>query len=173
MEFLFFLLFSFVAIVSAILVVSLKNIMHCALFLSLFLLSVAGMFFTLDADFLGVVQILIYIGGIVVLILFAVMLTAKISSSLLVQTNEQKFISLIVCFILCVFLGYLIVTYCFVGMEKQIPKEGITKDIGRLLMTIYVLPFEIASLVLLVSLIGAMVLIGKKSDIKCQKTGEK
>jgi len=163
-EFLFFLMFSFVAIGSAVLVVSLKSVMHCALFLALFLLSVAGMFFTLDADFLGVVQILLYIGGIVVLILFAVMLTARVSSKLLVQTNEQKFISLIVCFILCVFLGYLIITSNFTGIDKQIPKDGITKDIGKLLITVYVLPFEVASLVLLISLIGAMVLIGKKGE---------
>ncbi|MFH1825424.1 MAG: NADH-quinone oxidoreductase subunit J [Candidatus Firestonebacteria bacterium] len=164
MEILFFLLFSFVAIASAILVVSLKNVMHCALFLALFLFSIAGMFFILDADFLGIVQILLYIGGIVVLILFAVMLTARVSSHLLVQTNEQKFISIIICFILCIFLGYLIVTYSFVSLDKQILKEGITKDIGRLLIAVYVLPFEIASVVLLVSLIGAMVLIGKKGE---------
>ena len=160
----FFLLFATVAIASALLVVSVKNIMHSALFLALFLLSVAAMFFIFDADFLGIVQILLYIGGVIVLILFAVMLTSRVSSQLIQQTNEQKFLAIIVCIFLFGMLSYVIFTSGLKGFERPLAEGGITKDIGRLLMTIYVLPFEVASLVLLGALIGAMVLVGKKDE---------
>jgi len=160
----FFLLFAVVSIASAMLVVSLKSVMHCALFLALFLLSVAAMFFIFDADFLGIVQILLYIGGVIVLILFAVMLTARVSSHLLQQTNEQKFTAIIACIALFVMLSYVLLTSGLQGAEKSLVEGGVTKDIGRLLMTVYVLPFEVASVVLLAALIGAMVLVGKKDE---------
>ena len=59
-----FLILAIIALISAMLVVSLKNIMHCALFLGVFLLTVAGIFILLSADFLGIIQILLYVGGI-------------------------------------------------------------------------------------------------------------
>lgn len=164
MTYLFFLFFAVIAIAAAILVVSLKSIMHCALFLALFLLSIAGMFFVLDADFLGIVQILLYVGGVIVLILFAVMLTSRVSSHLLEQTNEQKISAIIACSILVILLGYFILSTGLLGVDRGFVKDGITKDVGRLFMTVYVLPFEIASVVLLVALIGAIVLVGKKGD---------
>lgn len=165
MAYLFFLLFGIIAVISAVLVVSLKKIIYCALFLALFLLSVAGLFFLLDADFLGIVQILLYIGGVIVLILFAVMLTAKVSTNLLIQTNEQKLISLIICFILFIIIGYVTVTTNLSG-NKKTPElsAGIIREVGKLLMTVYVLPFEIASLVLLIALIGATVLVSRRGD---------
>jgi len=160
----FFLLFAVAAIASALLVVTVKSVMHGALFLAAFLLSVAAMFFIFDADFLGIVQILLYIGGVIVLILFAVMLTSRVSSRLIQQTNEQKFPALLVCSFLFCLLAYVLLTSGLKGFERPLAEGGITKDIGRLLMTIYVLPFEVASLVLLGALIGAMVLVGKKDE---------
>ena len=160
--FLFFV-FAVIAVISAAMVVTLKNVMHCALFLALFLLNVAGIFFTFEADFLGVVQILLYVGGVIVLILFAIMLTARVSSALLEQTNEQKvpafFISL------AVLAGMIVVTVrtAFSASENFF-REGVTRKIGDLLMTVYVLPFEIASVILLVALIGAIVLVGRKEE---------
>lgn len=157
-------MFAVVAIASALLVVSAKSVMHSALFLAVFLLSVAAMFFIFDADFLGIVQILLYVGGVIVLILFAVMLTARVSSHLIQQTNEQKFTALIACIFLFGLLSYAILTSGLKGFERPLVEGGITKDVGRLLMTVYVLPFEVASLVLLAALIGAMVIVGKKDE---------
>ncbi|MFH1075127.1 MAG: NADH-quinone oxidoreductase subunit J [Candidatus Firestonebacteria bacterium] len=159
-----FLFFAVIAVASAFLVVSVKSVMHSALFLAVFLLSVAAMFFIFDADFLGIVQILLYIGGVIVLILFAVMLTARVQSHLLQQTNEQKFTALIVCALLFIMLSYLILTSGIQGFEKSVLQGGITRDVGRLLLTVYVLPFEAASLVLLAALIGVMAIAGKKDE---------
>ena len=160
----FFLLFAVVAIASALLVVTVRSVMHSALFLAVFLLSVAAMFFIFDADFLGIVQILLYIGGVIVLILFAVMLTSRVASHLIQQTNEQKNIAFLTCIVLFVMLAYVILTSGLKGFERPLVEGGVTKDVGRLLMTVYVLPFEVASLVLLASLIGAMVIVGKKDE---------
>ena len=160
---LIFYIFSFLAILSAILVVSMKSIMHSALFLALSLLSVAGIFAVLNADFLCVVQILIYAGGVMVLILFAVMLTQKIAGVLPAQTNEQKIPTIAICIILFFILFILIK-----GTEFQISEiqpellKGTTPLIGKLLITTYVLPFEIASVVLLVAMIGVIVLAKKQ-----------
>jgi len=159
-----FLLFSVIAIASAFLVVSVRSVMHSALFLAVFLLSVAAMFFIFDADFLGIVQILLYVGGVIVLILFAVMLTARVQSHLIQQTNEQKFTAIIVCGLLFIILAYALLTSGLQGFEKPLVQNGITADVGRLLLTVYVLPFEIASIVLLAALIGVMAIVGKKDE---------
>ena len=162
--YLIFLLFAVVSIASAFLVVSVRSVMHSALFLAVFLLSVAAMFFIFDADFLGIVQILLYVGGVIVLILFAVMLTARVQSHLLQQTNEQKFTALIVCGLLFVMLSYFLLTSGLQGMEHVLTQGGVTKDVGRLLLGVYVLPFEVASVVLLAALIGTMAIVGKKDE---------
>ena len=158
------LLFAVIAIIAAILVVSMKNIMHCALFLALFLLSVAGIFFYLDADFLGIVQILVYVGGIIVLILFAVMLTSRVSSALLEQTNEQKGLAITACLLLSAAITAAAFKTNLVTSFYGADPDGTTRATGELLLTVYALPFEIASIVLLVALIGAIVLAGKKGE---------
>ncbi|OGF51044.1 MAG: hypothetical protein A2231_04275 [Candidatus Firestonebacteria bacterium RIFOXYA2_FULL_40_8] len=162
--YLIFLVFAVIAIAAAFLVVSVKSVMHAALFLAVFLLSVAAMFFIFDADFLGIVQILLYVGGVIVLILFAVMLTARVQSHLLQQTNEQKFMAMFVCGLLFIMLSYVILTSGLQGFEKSVLQGGVTRDVGRLLLTVYVLPFEVASVVLLAALIGAMAIVGKKDE---------
>ncbi|MCJ7578138.1 MAG: NADH-quinone oxidoreductase subunit J, partial [candidate division Zixibacteria bacterium] len=81
---------------SAVMVVSLKNIFHSALFLVLCFFSVAGIYILLDAEFLAAVQILIYVGAITVLIIFAIMLTHKLYSAKIRQSNEQVIPGLII-----------------------------------------------------------------------------
>ncbi|MEK6646967.1 MAG: NADH-quinone oxidoreductase subunit J [Candidatus Firestonebacteria bacterium] len=154
-----FLILAIIALISAMLVVSLKNIMHCALFLGVFLLTVAGIFILLSADFLGIIQILLYVGGILILILFAIMLTARISSKLIKEANEQKGIAFFVCTILLA--AILLVLRSTTFSVKNVfftPVDGTVAEIGKLLFTTYVLPFEVASIVLLVALIGSIAL---------------
>ena len=161
---LLFPVFAIIAIVSALLVVSLKSTMHCALFLALFLLSISGMFFCLDADFLGIIQILVYVGGIIVLILFAVMLTSKVQSALVDQTNSQKIPAILLSLALVVVITVASVksnlSPTFYGSEPG----GTVNETGRMLMTVYALPFELASIILLVALIGAIFLAGKRGE---------
>jgi len=145
-----------VVLVSALLAVTLKNLFHSALFLALSLVGVAGIYLFLGAEFLAAIQVLIYVGAIVTLIIFVIMLTAKISDKSIRQTNQQKFISFIVAMSIFILLSSII-------LKKEIAPNFIREnvkvsDIGRELITTYGLPFEVISVVLLIALIGAIVL---------------
>ena len=145
-----------VVLVSALLAVTLKNLFHSALFLALSLVGVAGIYLFLGAEFLAAIQVLIYVGAIVTLIIFVIMLTAKISDKSIRQTNQQKFISFIVAMSIFILLSSII-------LKKEIVHTFIREnvkvsDIGRELITTYGLPFEVISVVLLIALIGAIVL---------------
>lgn len=99
-----FYLFAFLIIVSALAVVSLKNIFHCALFLILCLFTIAGIFILLQAEFLAVVQVLLYVGAIAILMIFAIMLTSRLAGREVMMTNEHTFLggflSMVLVFIL-------------------------------------------------------------------------
>ncbi len=157
---LIFYLLSFIIIVSSIYVVTLKNIFHSAIFLILTLFSVAGIFILLGAEFLAVSQVLIYVGAVSVLMIFAIMLTSRLASKKIVQSNEQVTTAIFICAgFLLISLGSFANTVWRVNTEP-LPENNIM-TIGQLLMTDYVLPFEVVSIVLLAALIGAIVLSRK------------
>lgn len=158
-----FYIFSLVAIISGICVVTMRNIMHSALFLALSLVSIAGLFILLNADFIAAVQILLYAGGIMVLILFAILLTHRITGTLHPQTNEQKTITIIAAVIVLIVLGLSINGTSFKVFTQGIMQLGTTAAIGKLLLTRYVLPFEVASVVILATIISTIV-IARKED---------
>ena len=144
----------------ALLTVLSRNIFHSALWLSMALLGVAGIYFFLDANFLGVIQVLVYIGGIITLFVFAIKLTANIESKSVRQINEQVFAAGVCVVILFVFLFKAIRTAPWKGLLPQ-AKILSLPEIGKALLTEYVLPFEFISLILLAAMIGAIV-IGKE-----------
>ena len=145
---------------SAVMVVSLRNIFHCLLFLALSFLGVAGVYLLLSADFLAAAQVLIYIGAIVVLMMFALMMTHRVMTTDLSQTLYQWWLApfpIALGVFVVLFRGYVRhggAVYVPRGMTSA-PTTGI---IGRALLTKYVLPFEIASIVLLVAMVGAIIL---------------
>ncbi len=152
-----FYLFSFIIIVAAILVVSLRNIFHCALMLILCLFGVAAIYLLLQADFMAAVQVLIYVGAVSVLLIFAVMLTSRITSTVLRQQNEQVPVALIVSAVFVVVALFALAKTIWNLQDGPVPEASV-KIIGELLLTTYVLPFEIVSVVLLAALIGAIVI---------------
>ncbi|MDD5686521.1 MAG: NADH-quinone oxidoreductase subunit J [Elusimicrobia bacterium] len=151
-----------IIIISAILVVTLRNILHSALFLILCLIGVAGIYIILRADFFAAAQILVYVGGIMVLMLFTIMLTQKVTNTKFKQTNEQWFKSIVICgFILCTII-FAIPFAKILKLNSLIQNTGqslpaTTISLGKLLFGEYVLPFEVISLVLISALIGAVV----------------
>jgi len=157
-------IFYFVAlvlVVSAAGVAFSPNIVYSAFSLVGTFGGVAGLYVLLGADFVAGVQILIYVGGILVLILFAVMLTHRISDIHL----SNRAVGRIPAFLLCGFtLGLLVMTILknpWVKAEK-IVNEPTTSRIGDLFLGTYLLPFELASIVLLVALIGAVIISRKE-----------
>lgn len=158
-----FYLFAFVIIASALAVVTLRNIFHCALFLILCLFSIAGIYVMLHAEFLAVVQVLLYVGAVAILMIFAIMLTSKLAGREVQMTNEQTFIGT---FLSLVLVGGLVfsLTATIFRTSSATPPEKSTFAIGRLLMTEYVLPFELVSVLLLAALIGAIILARREGN---------
>ena len=155
---------SFVILLSGLLVVSLKNIFHCAIALIVCLSAVAGIFVLLDAEFLAAAQVLIYVGAVSVLMIFAVMLTSKLASQRIVQTNQNALVAFFVCVAFA--LGAIVLiagTRIWNLTSETMPVDNVL-TIGKLLMTEFMLPFEVVSVLLVAALIGAVVLArGEKS----------
>ena len=155
-------LFGIVALIgslAAIRMVTSSNVIHAALYLVVTLASVGAAYILLAAEFIAWVQILIYVGAIVVLLLFALMLTkAPIGRDTL--DNQQRGLAAVVGIVILVGLTILL-DGSFGG--KRIPK-GVTRasDIGTSLFHSYVIPFEVVSVLLLAALVGAVVLARKE-----------
>ncbi len=144
-------------VISALAVVLQRNIIYSALFLALSFLSVAGIYVILQAEFLAAIQILIYAGAVIILILFAIMLTQRAQSSESNAFNGQAAVAGVVAVAFFAVLGTILIrTQWNVGLEA--PTQPNTELLGQALFNQYVLPFEIASILLLVAMIGAIVI---------------
>jgi NADH-quinone oxidoreductase subunit J len=160
----FFYLLSGLAILSGVLVITRKNPVHSALALILTLLCLAGLYLMLYAPFVAGVQIILYVGGIMVLFLFVIMLVNLERSQKEKQFNRQWVAGILA----AVALGGLLVAIytkgsaLFVRPELLFPEAENTQQVGQMLYGNYMLPFEIASLLLLVAIIGAVVMAKKR-----------
>ncbi|CUU05589.1 NADH dehydrogenase subunit J [Candidatus Thermokryptus mobilis] len=152
-----FYIIAVLTIVSAIVVVSARNIVYSAFALLFTFFGVAGLYVLLNADFIAVTQVLIYVGGILVLIIFGIMLTTKFFD-VPVRTETLHVVPAIVVTgaIMGTLVGVILKTKWFNLMDVQ--WENTTKRIGEKLMTDFLLPFEVASVVLLVALLGAVII---------------
>ncbi len=160
----FFYLLSGLAVLGGILVVTRKNPVHSALALILTLLALAGLYLMLYAPFVAGVQIILYAGGIMVLFLFVIMLVNIDRSMKEEQFNKQWIAGLVAAAALfglfcAVFLKAKAI---FPDRLAQMPEESNTQQIGQLLYSNYMFAFEIASLLLLVAIIGAVVMAKKR-----------
>jgi NADH-quinone oxidoreductase subunit J len=150
-----FYVFAFITVASAFIVVFSKNIIYSAFSLLFTFFGVAGLYVLLHADFLAVTQVLIYVGGILVLLLFGVMLTNKVINVEIKTGTVQTVPALI---LVAVVAGSLAGLFYSMWRGVGTPPAGpvtTTASLGELLMTSYLLPFEIASVILLVALVGA------------------
>jgi NADH-quinone oxidoreductase subunit J len=147
----------------AVLVVSTKDTVHSVLFLVLDFLFVAALYVQLAAPFLAVIQILVYAGGIVVLYLFVVMLVNLKRPPEAHQDPHRRTklgfgLAVVVLLELAVIGLYQSVQPTPAAAARTLPVSGNTEQVGWLLYTSYLIPFEIASMLLLVAMIGAIVL---------------
>lgn len=147
-------------IAAAFIVVTSRNLVYSAVGLFFTLFGIAGLYVFLWADFMAGVQVMVYVGGILVLILFGIMLTHRISSVNISHTSMQRGAGAAVAMVILIGLAYVIEhTPWKWGVSPE--PESTTYEIGTLLMTNYLLPFEVASVLLLAALIGAAVLSRK------------
>lgn len=155
-ETIFFLMAVSACVFASLAVIS-RDVFHCAVWLALTLMSIACVYFCLDAEFLGVIQVLVYVGGIVTLFIFAIKLTANIGDERTRQVNAQLMPAAIVSLILFYILAEVIARSPWKTLTAQAPTVSLQK-LGASLMTAYVLPFEFISLLLLAVLVGAIVI---------------
>lgn len=153
------LVFTGVAVVgaaAAVAVVTAKNLVHAALYLAVTLASTAGVFLVLGADFLGMVQLIVYVGAVVVLLLFGLMLTrAPVGREAL--DSQNRALGLAVAVGLFVVLTVLIVD-AFGTVRAAVSTALGPREIGRAIFADWVVPFELASMLLLAALIGSVAL---------------
>ena len=142
---------------SALGVVLTKNIVHAAIFLLVALIGVSAIFLVQLAEFLALVQILIYAGAVIIVLMFAIMLTRETEQAT-ISNNPGQWILGVVCSL--VFLGFCfaIFTTDWLITEYFVHESGRFVALGKALFSEFLVPFEIASLVLLVALIGAVIL---------------
>ena len=158
-----------VAVGSALLVALSSHLVHCALWLVVTLGSLAGMYLLLAAEFVAWVQVLIYVGAVVVLLLFALMLTRAPIGALTDLTGANRALAAIVAIATA---GVLVTTFAagFEGRRITIRSHdiGSAGRIGGRLFDTWVLPFEILSVLLLAALVGAIVL-SQHRDLAAQE----
>jgi NADH-quinone oxidoreductase subunit J len=149
-----FYLFAGVTVVSAFFVVTTRNIVHSAFFLLFTLFGIAGLYVLLGADFVAIVQLVVYIGGILILILFGVMLTNKITNVDIKTGTFQLLPAAIGVGLLGGFLISALTTTEWRSFETLFPDSTAT-GLGFLLMSEYIIAFELLGIILLIALVGA------------------
>ena len=153
-----FMALTLLTVLPAVMVVSSRNVFHAGLWLLPTLVGVAGFFLTLGAEFLAAVQILIYVGGIMVLLLFAILLTRRIADPETRAHNRLEGWALLFAVAIAAILCFGVFRPLF-GVTAPAPQAaGTTEQMGEALLGLYLLPFEVASVVLLAAMIGAIVL---------------
>ena len=154
------------AIVAALRLVTTKNVVHAALYLVVVLSSVGASYILLAAEFVAVVQVLVYIGAIVVLFLFGVMLTRAQIGHEQELDNDQRGIAVVTALFMLGVLSYVLIDFF---QDDELPRlTGVSKTsleatrgtgaVGDAIFSTYLVPFEVVSVLLLAALVGAIVL---------------
>jgi NADH-quinone oxidoreductase subunit J len=144
-----------VLLASSLAVVLSRNLFHSVLYLAVALVATAGLFLHLGAEFLAAVQILLYAGGVVTIVVFAIMLTERLVGDRLTQTNRQLAQGSVVS-------GAVLAALLIFLTRAELPRElpplsgDLTEAIGRSLLTRFVLPFELLAVLFLAALLGAL-----------------
>jgi NADH-quinone oxidoreductase subunit J len=149
---------------SAGVVVFSKSLIRSAFALLFTFLGVAGLYLHLGADFLAAAQLLVYVGGILVLLVFGVMLTHRVQSLDLRSGTTQMGPASIIAGGLFVVLSVLAVRTHWVVSDTQAALQGTTASIGEAFLGRFILPFWLASLVLLVAMVGAALIVRPRKD---------
>ncbi|MFA6438373.1 MAG: NADH-quinone oxidoreductase subunit J [Bacteriovoracaceae bacterium] len=152
-----FYFFAFVTVASAAVVVFSRNIIYSAFALLFTFFGVAGLYVLLNADFLAITQLMVYVGGILVLLLFGVMLTTNTVSVDIKSGSLNVFPAVtVVAAIVGLLTGVFWTSEWFMSSTMgELTSQTTSKEIGNALITTHVLPFEIASVILLVAIVGA------------------
>jgi len=144
-----------VLLASALAVVLTRNLFHSVLYLALTLTTTAGLFLSLDAEFLAAIQLLLYAGGVVTIAVFAIVVTERLVGDRITQTSRQIFTGFIIAGALLVAL-LVVFRRAPLTVPRPVISGDLTRAIGQSLLTTYVLPFELLAVLFLAALLGAL-----------------
>ena len=165
-----FVIVGLAGVIGAFRVVTARNVVHAALYLVITLSATAGVYLLLAAEFVAWVQILIYVGAIVILFLFGLMLTkAPIGREAL--DNQRRGVAFLVGAAILAGLVYLLLNAFEWDDTRLDPVQGTATDVGASIFSRFVLPFEAISFLLLAALIGAIVLSRKDDPVVRERKG--
>ena len=170
----FFYIFSFIAIVSAVMVTASKNTVHSVFFLILDFISISCLFIMIGAEFLGMIMLIVYVGAVAVLFLFVVMMlnVAQQKNQWFLSKSSSRhiptglIISTIIFFELIIVVGGWKYRPDLVNPQYTIPSNNIsnTHSLGQILYTDYIHIFQISGMILLIAMIGAIVLTYRQRE---------
>src|SRR5689334_14550040 len=156
-----FYLLGLLTLISAILSVSTRQIFRAAIYLLFSLIGIAGLYFWLQYEFIAAVQIVVYVGGIVVLIIFSIFLTQQAGTELPNPPLRRTVFGVLAALFGLVFSWMLVSKYPFEGNTAQ-PMDPSVANIGSMMLSVndsgYALPFELVSILLLAAMIGCIVI---------------
>ena len=167
-EQLIFIIVAAVTLVAGISVVTSRNLIHSALWLILTLFGIAIFYVLLDAGFFAVIQVIVYIGAIAILFIFAAMLTRRVMQDTGPQTNRNWWLGGLIALLL--FAGIVLILINWQGFASSLPElVNPSERINQLGLALvspdqYVLPFELASILLVAGMIGAIFVAGEKKQ---------
>ncbi len=159
-----FALFGLMVLGGAIAVVTVRNLFHAALWLMLVLFGMAGLYVLLEAPFFAAAQLFIYMGAIGILIIFAIMLTRAFMRQPMPRANEQWWLAALLAAVLLGVIVFLILQNIRPNIVAEAVPESTIHILGVTLVdpTGYALPFEVASVLLVMALIGAVTIVRER-----------
>jgi NADH-quinone oxidoreductase subunit J len=164
-----FFLFGAMIVIFSLLTVTTRKVLRAAVYLLFVLISTAGLYFALSYNFLAAVQLTVYAGGIVVLIIFSILLTSHLSEQAVMAPLKQSLLSALATLAGATLTLMTILRFSFVPNAGADPQFNIT-DVGNSLVSYkrdgYALPFEVVSILLLAAMIGAIVVAKKEKTLK-------
>ena len=164
MEAIFFYILAAIVVIFSFLTVSSKNILRAAVYLLFVLIATAGIYFMMNFNFLAAVQLTVYAGGIVVLIIFSILLTHQINTTLELPALKKRIIGGVISIVSGLVFLWALSTYAFKVSPTELADSNI-RTIGFQLMNYgengYVLPFEVISVLLLAVMVAAIIVAKK------------
>ena len=156
-----FYIFAFLIVSFSFIVVFAKNVIYSAVSLFVSLFCTAALYLLLRADFLALTQVMVYIGGILILLIFGIMMTTRITDAEIKTTNLSSVPAMFVSAGVFVILIIVLLSTKW-NINPPVENDMTVNQIGNLLLSTYLLPFEIASVLLLIALMGAAMYARKK-----------
>ncbi len=155
-------LFCILTVASAALLVITRSILYGAYSLVICLLSLAALYVLLQAEFVGITQLMIYVGGIIILLLFAIMLTNKLKGETLITSHYNRIFAILLFGSAFLCTGWMAVNWHGGSFpDRAIPE--LMHATGVYLMSVYLFPMEVIAVLLLIVLIGALTIAGEKT----------